>query len=86
MNNSNNPTINVNDDKSANEDSGKKTKETSVFSEIDYKNVEFLQRYTSERGKILPRRLTLATAKEQRELAQAIKRARFLALMAPVAQ
>ncbi|UQY80387.1 30S ribosomal protein S18 [Candidatus Hepatincola sp. Av] len=51
---------------------------------FDYKDVETLQKYTSERGKILPRRLTLATAKEQRKLAQAIKRARFLALIAPL--
>lgn len=58
----------------------------SQFANIDYKNVEFLQRFLSERGKILPRRLTMATAKEQRDLANAVKRARFLALIAPIAQ
>lgn len=51
---------------------------------IDYKNIELLKRYTSERGKILPRRLTMADAKTQRKISKAIKRARFLALMAPV--
>ena len=48
---------------------------------IDYKDVRLLQRYTSERGKIVPSRITAVSAKKQRELARAIKRARFLALM-----
>ena len=48
---------------------------------IDYKDVKLLQRFVSERGKIVPRRITAVTAKEQRELAQAIKRARLLALL-----
>ena len=48
---------------------------------IDYKDVKLLQRYTSERGKIVPSRITAVSAKKQRELARAIKRARFLALM-----
>ena len=48
---------------------------------IDYKDVKLLQRYISERGKIVPRRITAVTAKEQRELAQAIKRARILGLV-----
>jgi len=48
---------------------------------IDYKDVKLLQRFTSERGKIVPRRITAVTAKEQRTLAQAIKRARILALL-----
>ncbi len=51
---------------------------------IDYKNLELIKKYTSERGKILPRRLTIATAKQQRDLSQAIKRARFLSLVAPI--
>ncbi len=51
---------------------------------IDYKDVELLKKFTSERGKILPRRLTGANAKQQRNLAQAVKRARFLALIAPI--
>ncbi len=48
---------------------------------IDYKDVKLLSRYISERGKIVPSRITAVSAKKQRELAQAIKRARFLALL-----
>ena len=48
---------------------------------IDYKDVKLLSRFTSERGKIVPSRITAVSAKKQRELARAIKKARFLALM-----
>jgi small subunit ribosomal protein S18 len=48
---------------------------------IDYKDVKLLQRFISERGKIVPRRITAVTAKEQRALSTAIKRARHLALL-----
>ncbi len=48
---------------------------------IDYKDVRLLQRYISERGKIVPSRITAVSHKKQRELAKAIKRARFLALI-----
>jgi small subunit ribosomal protein S18 len=48
---------------------------------IDYKDVKTLGRYTSERGKIVPSRITSVSTKKQRQLAKAIKRARFLALM-----
>lgn len=48
---------------------------------IDYKDVKTLQRYISERGKIVPSRITAVSAKKQRELARAIKRARNLALL-----
>ena len=48
---------------------------------IDYKDVKLLGRYLSERGKIVPSRITAVSAKKQRELARAIKRARFLALL-----
>ncbi len=48
---------------------------------IDYKDVKTLQRFVSERGKIVPTRITAVSAPKQRRLAQAIKRARFLALM-----
>jgi small subunit ribosomal protein S18 len=48
---------------------------------IDYKDVKLLQRFISERGKIVPSRITAVSAPKQRELAQAIKRARFLALL-----
>lgn len=48
---------------------------------IDYKDVKLLSRYVSERGKIVPSRITAVSAKKQRELAAAIKRARQLALL-----
>ena len=48
---------------------------------IDYKDVELLKKYTSERGKIKPRRVTGACTQHQREIATAIKRARVMALL-----
>ncbi|MDX1402305.1 MAG: 30S ribosomal protein S18 [Kiloniellales bacterium] len=48
---------------------------------IDYKDVKTLQRFTSERGKIVPSRITAVSTKKQRQLAKAIKRARYLALL-----
>lgn len=48
---------------------------------IDYKDIARLRRYMSERGKILPRRVTDTCARHQRELTVAIKRARHLALL-----
>ena len=48
---------------------------------IDYKDTRLLSRYISERGKIVPSRITAVSAKKQRELAKAIKRARFLGLL-----
>src|SRR6185437_1675700 len=48
---------------------------------IDYKDGKLRRRYISERGKIVPSRITAVSAKKQRELAQAIKRARFLGLL-----
>jgi small subunit ribosomal protein S18 len=48
---------------------------------IDYKDVKLLQRYVSERGKIVPSRITAVSAKKQRELSKAIKRARYLGLL-----
>ena len=61
-------------------------KKTCPFSganapKIDYKDVKLLQRYVSERGKIVPSRITAVSAKKQRELSKAIKRARFLGLL-----
>lgn len=53
---------------------------------IDYKDVKLLQRFISERGKILPSRITSVSHKKQRVLAAAIKRARNLALLPFVAQ
>ena len=48
---------------------------------IDYKDVGRIRRFTNERGKILPRRMTGNCAKHQRQLSEAIKRARAIALM-----
>src|ERR1043165_9575207 len=48
---------------------------------IDYKDVRLLSPFISERGKIVPSRITAVSAKKQRVLAQAIKRARFLGLL-----
>lgn len=48
---------------------------------IDYKDVRLLQGYISERGKIVPSRITAVSAKNQRELSRAIKRARHLGLL-----
>ena len=48
---------------------------------IDYKDVRLLSRFLSERGKIVPSRITAVCAKKQRELAVAIKRARYMALL-----
>lgn len=53
---------------------------------IDYKDVRMLQKFVSERGKIIPSRITAVSQKKQRELAIAIKRSRFLALMPYVVQ
>lgn len=50
-------------------------------SKIDYKDVNLLKNFISERGKILPRRITGNTAKSQRALTTAIKRARHIALL-----
>ncbi len=52
---------------------------------IDYKDVKLLSRYISEKGKITPSRITSVSAKKQRELARAIKRARYIALLPFVA-
>lgn len=49
--------------------------------EIDYKDIEVLKQYVSETGKIVPSRITGTKAKYQRQLAKAIKRARYLALI-----
>ncbi|MDA0341626.1 MAG: 30S ribosomal protein S18 [Proteobacteria bacterium] len=49
--------------------------------QIDYKDIKLLQRFISERGKIVPSRITAVSAKKQRLLSKAIKRARFMALI-----
>jgi len=54
--------------------SGSKTK-------IDYKDIKTLTKFVSERGKIIPSRISSVSAKKQRELSKAIKRARYIGLM-----
>ena len=51
------------------------------ITEIDYKDLETLKRYVSETGKIVPSRITGTKARYQRQLAKAIKRARYLSLL-----
>ncbi len=51
------------------------------ITEIDYKDVKLLKRFTTEQGKIMPRRVTGTSAKMHRKLVRAIKRARSIALM-----
>ncbi len=53
---------------------------------VDYLDVKLLQKFTNDQGKILPRRITGVTAYQQRQIANAIKHARHLALMPFVAQ
>ena len=48
---------------------------------IDYKDIKLLTRYLSEKGKIIPSRITGVSKKKQKELSTAIKRARFLSLL-----
>lgn len=54
--------------------------------QIDYKDIETLRRFISERGKILPRRITGVSATNQLKLVAAIKRARYMALLPFVAE
>ena len=65
---------------------GRRRKKDGVFcgkenNEIDYKDAAKLRKYVSERGKILPRRITGNCAKHQRALTVAVKRARHLSIM-----
>lgn len=52
---------------------------------VDYKDIDLLKRYLNEQGKLLPRRITNVSAKFQRQLTRAVKRARHLALLPYVA-
>lgn len=52
---------------------------------VDWKDVDYLRRFIPERGKIMPRRISGVTAKDQRRIAKAIKRARSMALLPFVA-
>ena len=73
-------------EKGANRANRKSRKKVCAFcvekvEEIDYKDVQKLRKFTSDRAKILPRRISGACAKHQRDLAVAIKRARTMALL-----
>lgn len=59
----------------------KRTPAIEPGTEIDYKDCELLRRFMTERGKMLPRRLTGATAKQQRQVTRAIRRARTVGLV-----
>mgnify|MGYP001297028816 CR=1 FL=1 len=65
--------------------SSKKLKELEIdsiaFETLDYKNTTILSAFISDQGKILPRRLTGVTAKQQRQLAKAVKQARILGFL-----
>ncbi|MGE5805943.1 MAG: 30S ribosomal protein S18 [Ignavibacteria bacterium] len=68
-----------------------KTKKVCRFTQagikyIDYKDVKLIQKFISEQGKIIPKRITGTSSKYQRQLAVAIKRARHLALIPYVAE
>jgi small subunit ribosomal protein S18 len=54
------------------------------LAEVNYKNIKLLNKFLSERGKIIPSRVTNVEVKKQRALANAIKKARHLALISPV--
>ncbi|MGN0447912.1 MAG: 30S ribosomal protein S18 [Acutalibacteraceae bacterium] len=74
-------------EKNSNRPNRKSRKKVCAFcvdkvEEIDYKDVQKLRKFTSDRAKILPRRVTGTCARHQRELTTAIKRARQVALMA----
>ena len=62
-------------------DSSEKSAGLGDIEYIDYKDTDLLLRFVNEQGKILPRRITGITAKQQRQLTRAIKRARHMALI-----
>lgn len=68
------------------ENNEQKAEEIKTEVVVDYKDVRFLSRFISERGKIIPSRINSQPIKRQREIAKAIKRARILALLPFVAR
>ncbi len=69
-----------------NNNNEQKQEENRIVAPIDYKDVRFLSKFISERGKIIPSRINSQPIKRQREIAKAIKRARILALLPFVAK
>ena len=59
----------------------KRTKYIDGSQEVDYRDYELLRKFMTERGKILPARITGATAKQQRQIKRAIRRARVMGLL-----
>jgi small subunit ribosomal protein S18 len=59
----------------------RRRQQTSLPDYIDWKDTDFLRRFVPERGKIMPRRISGISAKDQRRLTRAIKRARAMALL-----
>jgi small subunit ribosomal protein S18 len=59
----------------------KKLLSDEVFSKVDYKNPQVLRSFITDRGKMIPRRISGASARQQRAIANAIRRARMLALL-----
>ncbi len=62
-------------------DMGRPPKRLEGVENIDYKDAELLRRFMTERGKIMPRRTTSASAKQQRQIRSAIRRARVMGLL-----
>jgi small subunit ribosomal protein S18 len=67
--------------RSSNRRFSRRRQRQSVPAYVDWKDVEFLERFIPERGKIMPRRISGVSAKDQRRVARAIKRARVMALI-----
>ncbi len=62
-------------------DAGRAPKRLEGVENIDYKDAELLRRFMTERGKIMPRRTTYASAKQQRQIRRAIRRARVMGML-----
>lgn len=67
--------------KSARGTSRRKLLSDEIFSKIDYKNPQVLRSFVTDRGKMIPRRISGASARQQRVISTAIRRARMLALL-----
>ncbi len=68
-------------DNTLDEANRKRTRMLKADQQVDYRDYEFLRKFMTERGKILPARLTGANAKQQRQVKRAIRRARVMGLL-----